>query len=664
MTSASHGTASPVFLLSFRQRDELAGLLAGEGWRLIAARRAEGAARRFAASGAAVAIVDARGALEDGLAALADLAPIATAQGAAILVLLSKGDAGRVGEAYDAGATHFLLSPMSGSELAQALRFAKRYADRLGGSGARGAEDAAALGWRYDPAMHSFQVTPTLAAKLPRLGGPLALIRALHPDDRRLALAAARRAGQGGSTAFAHALGDWPRVVTHLQHDGETGRWHALVEPLTAAPDPKAELRDMLGTVRDGPAARRWIEHRLGEGDAPLAVILIGLGQFAAVNTAYGRAAGDVLLAMAAKRLSATVRELLGRGAMVARIGGAEFLVAASDCDSVRVELVAGRAVEALQAPFLVSERPATIDVRASIAWSQPGDDAAALLRRASEGLVDIARPSGEAVTPQAASVADQMLAQLARDVTGAIDGDQIDILFQPQVAMGSGAIIGAEALARWRHPGLDELGAETLFAAAARAGVSRALSDHVQRRALAIAATWPAALARLRLAINITAEDVARDGFADTLLDRVDASGFPRSRLTVEVTETGLIEDLSSAARLLAELRTAGCRVAIDDFGTGYSSLAYLKALPLDYLKIDRKLSQDITGSTRDRIVVRGVIDMARSLGLTVIAEGVETQEQLDLLAKEGCQVYQGFLCSEPVDSGALAALVQSRAG
>lgn len=108
-----------------------------------------------------------------------------------------------------------------------------------------------------------------------------------------------------------------------------------------------------------------------------------------------------------------------------------------------------------------------------------------------------------------------------------------------------------------------------------------------------------------------------------------------------------------------IAQLRADGATVAIDDFGTGYSSLAYLKALPLDYLKIDKKLAQDIAGSTRDRIVVRGVIDMARSLGLSVIAEGVETEQQLDLLAKEGCQYYQGFLCAEPLDVAALSALV-----
>ena len=197
------------------------------------------------------------------------------------------------------------------------------------------------------------------------------------------------------------------------------------------------------------------------------------------------------------------------------------------------------------------------------------------------------------------------------------------------------------------------------MFAAAQRADLEIGLADHIQQLALTLAAQWPAVLSNLRLSLNLTAADIARPGFADLFLDRVDLSGFRRTQLTLEITESGLIEDLGSAAALLSLLRGAGCRTAIDDFGTGYSSLAYLKALPLDYLKIDKKLAQDITGSARDRIVVRGVIDMARSLGLTVIAEGVETQAQLDGLATEGCQIYQGFLCAEPLTVPALVALL-----
>ena len=249
-------------------------------------------------------------------------------------------------------------------------------------------------------------------------------------------------------------------------------------------------------------------------------------------------------------------------------------------------------------------------------------------------------------------------LESLDADLPQALTRGEIDILFQPQVATAGGAMVGVEALARWRHPKFGELDAQTLFKVAERAGLSLALSQHVQRTALEEVANWPASLASLRVAINVTSADIAQPTFADRFIADLGTLGIDRRRVTVEITESGLIEDLRSASRLLAELRAHGLRVAIDDFGTGYSSLAYLKALPLDYLKIDKQMSHDIEGTPRDRVVVRGVIDMARSLGLSVIAEGVETNRQLALLAEEGCNYYQGYLCAPPLTSAALAEL------
>jgi EAL domain-containing protein (putative c-di-GMP-specific phosphodiesterase class I) len=314
------------------------------------------------------------------------------------------------------------------------------------------------------------------------------------------------------------------------------------------------------------------------------------------------------------------------------------------------LDSVAARIEEALSRPFVIGDEITPLGARTAVAMAEPDDTAATLLRRASDTLAGNDAPAGAVPVDT-----------LAVDLRRAMDAGEIELRFQPQVAVPTGALTGVEALARWRHA-TGEIGAEMLFAAAARAGLELALSEHVQRLALAQAARWPAALRGLRLSVNVTSADVARINFADLFLDWVDASGFPRGRLTVEITEGGLIGDLSEAARLLAELRTAGCRVAIDDFGTGYSSLAYLKALPLDYLKIDRKLTQDIAGSARDRVVVRGVIDMARSLGLAVVAEGVETHEQLELLAKEGCQFYQGYLCAAPLTVAELEELVEAR--
>jgi diguanylate cyclase (GGDEF)-like protein len=645
-------TDVPMFVLSFRQRDEMASAAAGAGWRVVAARRGEGVERRFLSSGASVAVIDARGALSDGLEAAQALGGVIEANGGAMLILVSQSDTIHMRLFYDAGATHFLSSPMSSAGIAQAMRFAQRHVERMAGGFGSGGEATDLMGWRYDSELKSLQLTPAFAALLglPEGASVRSIMAMVDPADRKLGRAAIRRLSEEKpSTAFAHDLPGAGRVVQHLQRDPRTGRLHALVERLGAAPDAGAAVRDALTGARDGPSARRWIDRRLGEG-ATVSAILIGLTRFETVNTAYGRAAGDSLLRAVSRRLGEVAREVLGRGAVVARMGGSEFLIASDEADAGKIAAASARFEEALGRPFVIEGEFVPLGARIANAVSVAGDSAASLLRRASEALFEHHVPR-EASAPS--------MDALAADLRHALDRGEIGVLFQPQVSITSDLIIGVEALARWQHPELGEIGAETLFAAAEHAGLAGTLSDHVQALALSSAARWPANLSKLRLSINVTAGDVGRPGFADSLLGRIDGSGFPRARLTIELTESGIMQDLGEAARLFAELRTAGCRVAIDDFGTGYSSLAYLKALPLDYLKIDKKLSQDITGSPRDRVVVRGVIDMARSLGLSVIAEGVETKEQLDLLAKEGCNYYQGFLRSGPIDGDALARLV-----
>jgi FOG: EAL domain len=255
---------------------------------------------------------------------------------------------------------------------------------------------------------------------------------------------------------------------------------------------------------------------------------------------------------------------------------------------------------------------------------------------------------------------ASEIANRLEIDLRSALENDEIEILFQPQLSITTGAVIGVEALARWQHPMLGELGAAPLFAAAERSDFLVQLSRHIQRKALKIAAENSKTFRWLRLAVNVTAADIGEPGFVEDFLRMVDSNGFDRKRVTVEVTEGGLIEDLATAATMLSALRGAGLQVAIDDFGTGYSSLAYLKALPLDYLKIDSQLSHDITGSARGRVVVTSVIEMARSLGLSVVAEGVEDEEQLAMLAEAGCNAYQGFIFSPPISAKDLGRLMR----
>jgi len=635
--------SAPLFILSFSARDSLAALATGAGWRVVAARRADDAERRFLMSGAQVALVDARGAVDEGLAAARALGDMIAATGNAMLVLVET--EAEIADFYDAGATHFLVAPGE-TELLQTLRFAERHVRRVAGSRGPRVAGAAPLGWRALPGVRSIELLPAVAALLgsaPTIGWRTAL-RTIAAEERGVALDRLRRLTRpGDATAITHDLPGLGRVVEHLRL-GSDGTIDAIIEPVAEEDRPAA--------VRDAAAARRWLDRRLAGGERP-GVVLIALTRFDLVNAAHGRAAGDVLLAAAAARIEHGTRAL-AQTALAARVGGSEFLVVVEASEAPLLAL-AERLAEQLGRPFPIGALATTVGCRIGVAESMEEDNAATLLRRASEALAEAKASEGTIIRIAGDTAGTVPIEALALDLRHALDRDEIDVLFQPQVVIAGGRIVGVEALARWQHPRFGALGAETLFAAAERADLASALSDHIQQLALTRAAGWPPALSELRLAVNVTAGDIARPGFADLLLDRIDTSGFPRRRLTVEITESGLIDDLGTAAALLAALRGAGLRIAIDDFGTGYSSLAYLKALPLDYLKIDKRLSQDIAGSARDRVVVRGVIDMARSLGLTVVAEGVETAEQLDLLAKEGCQLYQGFLCAEPLTSEAL---------
>ena len=240
-----------------------------------------------------------------------------------------------------------------------------------------------------------------------------------------------------------------------------------------------------------------------------------------------------------------------------------------------------------------------------------------------------------------------------------AIAHDRIAIHFQPQIEPATGRIMAVEALARWD----DQDSATRLFERATRGGLKERLSRFAQRKALRIAGAWAPPLSDLQLSINLLAEDLARDGYDDWLLREIAAAGLSPDRVTIEITESSLLSDQAKAAKRLRRLRREGVQIAVDDFGTGYASFAYLTNLPLDTLKIDRGLVVDLVQGRRDRIVVRAMISLARELNLKVVVEGVETSEQLALLADWGCDLYQGFLGSAALDETDLARFVAAAA-
>ena len=239
-------------------------------------------------------------------------------------------------------------------------------------------------------------------------------------------------------------------------------------------------------------------------------------------------------------------------------------------------------------------------------------------------------------------------------ELTTAIGQEQVEILFQPQFASGSNRLIGAEALSRWNHPQLGCIGAEALFDIAERCGHSAELTRHIAGRALTVAATWPEPL---RLSLNVTAADLSGESFAETILTAAAEAGFSAERLTLEITEQALVSELDGCVEQLQPLADRGVRIALDDFGAGFCNFRYLKRLPLRVLKLDRSMIDGIVDDERDLAVLRGILAMARALGLEVVAEGVETTQQRAAIAREGCEKWQGFLGGPPMTAKAFAA-------
>ncbi len=249
----------------------------------------------------------------------------------------------------------------------------------------------------------------------------------------------------------------------------------------------------------------------------------------------------------------------------------------------------------------------------------------------------------------------------LEADLLSALDRREIEVLFQPQFSCVTGAVVGAEALARWRHPSLGEIGARDLFAVAERAALVAPLSRHVVARALEDAATWPDSLT---LSLNITPEELGDPRFAADFAALIGRSDIAPQRLMLEITEDLLLRNLPQAASALKALRGLGFRTALDDFGAGFCNFRYLRELPLDALKLDKAMVDSVPGDATALAVLRAIMQLGKALGLAVYAEGVESEIQRAAITAEGCDYWQGFLRAQPMPSESVLALARTARG
>jgi len=441
------------------------------------------------------------------------------------------------------------------------------------------------------------------------------------------------------------------QVRRDLDHQRERATHDSMHDSLTGLPNRMLLAERLEQALRAG---RR-------DGTAT-GLLLIDLDRFREVNDALGHHNGDQLLVQIGPRLAGVLREV----DTVTRLGGDEFAVLLPIVENVDAAMsVAGRLRQALDQPFLVDG--IDLDVEASIGVvvsGEHGEDSTTLLQRADVAMY-VAKekhvgifaydPGLDGHSPQRLA----LLGQLRR----ALDRFELVLHYQPKVCLSTGQVCGAEALVRWQHPERGLLPPDQFIPLAEHTGLISALTRYVLDAALAQTRTWSDAGHRIPVAVNLSARNLLDERLIEEVIGLLDRHGLPAEILDLEVTESAIITDPVRARRLLTRLHDLGVRIAIDDFGAGYTSLAQLKALPVTELKVDRSFVATMDSDSRNAMIVQSVVDLGHNLGLTAVAEGVETETSMAMLARYGCDVVQGYHLSRPLPADAFLAWVSERA-
>jgi diguanylate cyclase (GGDEF)-like protein len=405
-------------------------------------------------------------------------------------------------------------------------------------------------------------------------------------------------------------------------------------DSLTGLPN-RAHTRERLGE-----AVERWRRH-----GTEAAVLCLDLDGFKEVNDTLGHPVGDALLRACAQKLAEIVRAT----DLVARLGGDEFCVLMGEVGGpADVETLCERVVAALAAPFAVDGHEVAVTTSVGAAMlPTDGADPDLLLRNADIALYR-AKAEGRNRHRFFEPAMEERLRQrrfIEAGLRAAIARGQLELHYQPQVATGSGLLLGYEALVRWRHPERGLIAPGEFIPIAEETGLIVPLGAWVIAEACRALAGWPG----LRVAVNLSPLQFRHGRLVDVVREALAENRIEPARLELEVTESVLIGNTEEALTVLERLRGLGVRLAMDDFGTGYSSLSYLQRFRFDKLKVDRSFIREITGDDGKRAIVRSVLDLGRGLGMETCAEGVETEEQRAILAEEGCTQVQGFLFGGP---------------
>ncbi len=438
--------------------------------------------------------------------------------------------------------------------------------------------------------------------------------------------------------------GGWLTIhedITARQLAEDRIEYMALHDQLTGSANRALLLREMRSRLQDDKG-----------GERTLGILLVDLDEFKAVNDTHGHPFGDALLKAVAHRL----REAVGERGLVARIGGDEFAVLAYETrDDEGCERLAEGLLGEIRKPFeiegfMLSIRPSVGVARAP----RDGSDVETLLKNADLALYSAKSAGRDRIGYFEPSLEREIREQrtLKAELAEAIASQQLELHFQPIVEARGGAIVELEALVRWRHPERGMIRPDHFIPLAERTGLIQEIGEFVLSAACRSAAGWPRGIG---VAVNLSPAQFGRGNLVALVQRALAESELAPGRLTLEITETALMENLESSREVLRAIREMGVKIALDDFGAGYSSLSYLQSFALDKIKIDRSFVAAMETNARTRDIVALIAAIGRRLGATTVAEGVETQTQLDLVAAAGCETAQGYFFSKPKPIGEL---------
>lgn len=612
-----------------------------------------------------------------------------------VIMLTGLDDTASIERAYECGATDFINKPINAALLTYRVRYALR-ASRMVGEIERhraslaNAQRIARLGsWTWHSAGARFECS----AEYHRVAGGHTLapgyqwrdiLRHVHPDDAaRVAqtMDLALNAGEDCSMVYRILCGDGSQRTLYEQtavFRDETGgvcRIEGTTQDITERVAAQERIRqladyDVLTSLANRRTFSDAMQHGLNHSarkNTKAVVLDVNMDRFKRINETLGHAAGDQVLQEVARRIVRSVRasdiaatnEEAAQLGLSARMSGDAFAVFLTDVRrSEDAALIARRLIDAIARPIQCGEHELTLTASVGIAvYPDNGEDVATLLKNA-ETAMHNAKKSGKGFYSFFTTAMNaQSLAKLEieSELRGAIERDELVLFYQARVDVSTGRVVGAEALVRWQHPQRGLVPPNEFIPVAEESGLIGPLTAWVVRAACRQLQQWQlSGVAVVPLSINLSAQSFRGDGIVDLIGASLREFDIAPSLLEGEITESVLMQDVERAIALLHELREAGVELALDDFGTGYSSLAYLKRFPLNVLKIDRAFIKDVLTDTHDAAIASAIVALGKTMGLTVVAEGMERVEQANFLLSLGCRHMQGFLFARPVPAQA----------